>query len=125
MLPMPMTSDQLEQQRQKLLLRAQEIDAQMLRSLDSTPAVAPDAAIGRLTRVDAVQAGFISDEVRRQISAERARIERALRQIDEGTYGICRACDADLSEARLHARPDATLCVPCAELAEQRSRRGR
>jgi len=120
---MPMTPDQLERQRQVLLTRAQEIDAQIARSLDTTPAVAPDDAIGRLTRVDAVQAGFISDEVRRQISAERARIERALRQVDEGTYGICRACDADLSEARLTARPDATLCVPCAEVAELRTRR--
>ncbi len=118
-----MTSDETrEAHRQRLLARLEEIDLQLQRSKDSTPAVAPDAAIGRLTRVDAVQAGYVSDELRRRVTAERLRIERALQRIEDGSYGICQACEGPIPEARLLARPDAALCVDCAEVAERRRR---
>jgi DnaK suppressor protein len=114
--------DALNAHRQRLLSRLGEIDLQLQRSKDVTPAVAPDAAIGRLTRVDAVQAGYVSDELRRRIAAERLRIERALQRLDDATYGLCQACEGPIPDARLAARPDATLCVDCAEIAERRRR---
>lgn len=118
-----MTTEEARQEhQQRLLARLAEIDLQLERSKDVTPAVAPDAAIGRLTRVDAVQAGYVSDELRRRIAAERLRIERALRRIEDGTYGICQACEGPIPEARLVARPDAALCVECAEVAERKRR---
>lgn len=107
-------------QRFKLQLeaRALELRASLERSSDQTAAVKPDPAIGRLTRVDAVQAGYVSEALRREALAELARTERALRSIAEGTYGICRSCEEPLSDARLEARPDATLCVECASRRE-------
>jgi DnaK suppressor protein len=51
--------------------------------------------------------------------AELARIERALRSIDEGTFGICRDCGDALSGARLEAKPDANLCIACASKRER------
>lgn len=115
-----MTPEKLEQARLRLEARARDIQKAFERSKDQTTKVAPDSAIGRLTRVDALQAGYVSDELRRQMTAELARIERALRQIEEGTYGVCRRCEEPLSDARLEARPDAAFCVPCAEQAERR-----
>ena len=41
-------------------------------------------------------------------------LERALAKIDEGTYGICDACGAEIPEGRLKIRPESTLCVECA-----------
>jgi DnaK suppressor protein len=113
------TPDKLAAARARLEARAQEIRKAFERSKDQTTRVAPDSAIGRLTRVDALQAGYVSDELRRQMTAELARIDRALRSIDEGTYGICRRCEAPIPAARLEARPDAAFCVPCAEQAER------
>jgi DnaK suppressor protein len=43
-----------------------------------------------------------------------ARTERALAKLDEGTYGRCDACGGPIPPARLHAMPDAVLCVACA-----------
>jgi DnaK suppressor protein len=79
----------------------------------------PDPAIGRLTRVDAVQAGYVSEALRTQMLAELARIGHALRSIDEGTYGVCRSCGDRRSDARLEAKPDANLCVECASKCER------
>lgn len=108
------SAEHLEALRLRLEARIAEIDIQVARSDDQTSAVAPDNAIGRLSRVDAVQAGYISDEVRRQITADRMRIQRALRMIAENNYGLCVRCQGEISVARLDAQPDATLCIDCA-----------
>jgi DnaK suppressor protein len=100
--------------KRRLEARDLELRERLERPSDQTSRVAPDRAIGRLTRLDAVQAGHMSEELRRQAAAERLRIAQALRRIADGTYGICPRCDEPIPDARLEARPDAVLCLACA-----------
>lgn len=44
---------------------------------------------------------------------ELAAIERSLRRIEDGSYGICAECGVDIPAARLRAQPLAVRCVPC------------
>jgi DnaK suppressor protein len=46
------------------------------------------------------------------------KIKEALARIEDGTFGICEECGADISEERLKARPVTTLCLKCKETAE-------
>ncbi len=48
-----------------------------------------------------------------------ARVERALVKLDEGSYGTCDVCGAEIPPKRLQAMPDSVLCVECAA-AERR-----
>lgn len=41
-------------------------------------------------------------------------IDEALERMDEGTYGICADCGAQINPARLDARPLSIRCVDCA-----------
>ena len=41
-------------------------------------------------------------------------IQRALKRITEGTYGVCVQCGADIDPKRLKALPIATRCISCA-----------
>ncbi len=41
------------------------------------------------------------------------KIDEALVRIDEGTFGICEACDEEIGIKRLEARPVTTLCIDC------------
>jgi DnaK suppressor protein len=41
-------------------------------------------------------------------------IRAALKQIAEGTYGVCAQCGADIDPKRLKALPYATRCISCA-----------
>lgn len=50
---------------------------------------------------------------------EVALLQGALARIKDGTYGICRECDGEISQARLHAVPYAVLCRSCATAAER------
>src|SRR6266542_4826026 len=40
-------------------------------------------------------------------------VERALRKMDEGTYGVCGRCGQPISPERLEALPYSTLCMSC------------
>lgn len=56
------------------------------------------------------QAAVISDQI--------ASVRRALDRIDQGTYGECVRCGGEITEGRLEARPEAALCIDCANRAE-------
>ena len=51
------------------------------------------------------------------------KIEKALRKIDEGTFGVCEECGEEISEARLKVRPVTTLCINCKMEEEEKERR--
>jgi DnaK suppressor protein len=40
-------------------------------------------------------------------------VERALRKIEDGSYGLCERCGQPISPERLEALPYSTLCVTC------------
>ncbi|MEX0940501.1 MAG: TraR/DksA C4-type zinc finger protein [Candidatus Babeliales bacterium] len=48
------------------------------------------------------------------------RIRQALKMIEQGTYGICIDCDQPISEKRLKLYPNATRCLVCQEILEER-----
>jgi len=43
-----------------------------------------------------------------------ADVDRALLKLDEGTYGRCESCGAEISEPRLEAMPATRYCIDCA-----------
>ncbi len=46
-------------------------------------------------------------------------IDNALRQAEDGRYGICERCGEPIDPARLEVVPEATLCVKCKTIVEQ------
>lgn len=42
-------------------------------------------------------------------------VQAALRRVQQGTYGVCAACDEPISAKRLDAVPWAKFCVQCQE----------
>ena len=43
------------------------------------------------------------------------KIEKALRKIEDGSFGTCEECGEEISIKRLEARPETTLCIRCKE----------
>lgn len=50
------------------------------------------------------------------------KIERALKKIEEGEFGVCESCEEPISVKRLEARPETTLCIRCKEEQEREER---
>jgi DnaK suppressor protein len=54
-----------------------------------------------------------------------AKIDQALRKIDNQSFGSCEDCGIDIGEKRLKANPHALLCIDCQEEQETESRKFR
>jgi RNA polymerase-binding transcription factor DksA len=46
-------------------------------------------------------------------------LETALQRMEEGTYGVCKACGQTIEPERLAALPIATVCIACARQEAQ------
>ncbi len=110
-----MTAEQLQEFRKLLEAARDELRASIQDQAGATSPVSPDRAIGRLTRQDAIQAQQMALEIRRRNLARLQQVEAALRRMESGGYGICTRCQEEISPARLKVRPEAHLCVHCAE----------
>lgn len=93
-----------------------------LKALDAEDAAGQDAqktveldqqAVGRLSRMDALQNQAMAQAQARRRVAERQRIIAALARLDAGDYGYCTDCGEDIAPARLAADPSIALCVAC------------
>ena len=86
---------------------------------DSAAAIELDQArVGRLSRMDALQAQQMAKASSRRRHAERGRIAAALRRIDDSEYGYCLSCGEMIPVPRLKIDPAATQCVGCAADSE-------
>jgi DnaK suppressor protein len=77
--------------------------------------VAPDNAIGRLTRMEAINAKSISEA---SLSSARMRLTRfhnKLKRIDSDNFGLCALCEEPIPMKRLMLMPETTKCVACME----------
>ena len=80
--------------------------------------VSPDNAIGRLTRMEAINSKSINEAALNKAEQTLLRMERALALIDEPDFGLCRECEEPIPFARLMIVPESDLCVQCAEAME-------
>jgi len=46
------------------------------------------------------------------------KMQDALVRIEDGSFGQCQECGEEIAEARLKARPTATICLHCKEAQE-------
>ena len=71
-------------------------------------------SVGRLSRMDAMQAQAMAQAQERQRKADIVRIEMAERRLAVGDYGFCLECDSEIPDKRLAIDPMAERCVACA-----------
>ena len=95
------------------LLKAQETgdQAEQTVELDQT-------RMGRLSRMDAMQAQAMSKETGRRRRQKLLQIDAALQRIEEDDYGYCQECGEDIAPARLEVDPTVRLCISCATAKE-------
>ncbi len=105
--------------REKLLTLRAEIESIAASNAESSAVVELDQSkVGRLSRMDAMQAQSMAQAAGHRRQATLRRISAALKRIDDGDYGRCGECDEDIDPNRLEFDPTVTLCIDCANEAE-------
>lgn len=101
----------IERELETLLRRTSKVERDLLREGDAPTRDWDDQAV-ELENEEVLEG--LHEEGRAQIAQLRA----ALRRLDEGTWGRCQRCGAEIAAARLEALPAATTCIACARRAE-------
>jgi DnaK suppressor protein len=79
-----------------------------------TKPIAPDNAIGRITRMEAINSKSINEAALNKSKNTLSKLETALAKIENPYFGLCIECEEEIPFARLTIMPEADLCVHCA-----------
>ena len=101
--------------RQLLELRAELQALEQGSQEDTAPVELDQARVGRLSRMDAMQAQEMAQEAARRRQRQLVEIDGALRRMDSGDFGHCFVCGEEIDLRRLEVDPASTRCIRCAE----------
>jgi DnaK suppressor protein len=108
-----MTSEQkqllsqiIEQESKKLKKRLKELK-------EFTKPIAPDDAIGRVSRMDAINNRSVTEAGVRNIENRLRLLTRAARNIQNDDFGKCTVCKQSINFERLKLRPEIRQCTEC------------
>ena len=114
-----LTKPQLEAFAKLLKEKRDHLIEEAKRTLDNDMVVPSEE---RMDEVDQASSEYMQAFSFRLRGRERflmGKIDKALRKIDDGEYGLCEECDEPISLKRLQARPEAQLCIQCKEAQEK------
>ena len=116
-----MTVPNADEFRARLLAMRKELESLAAAGEDSAAIVELDQArVGRLSRMDAMQAQAMAEASGRRREDKLMSITSALQRIDDDEYGFCTECGGAINPKRLEFDPTVLHCIDCASRKEQR-----
>jgi DnaK suppressor protein len=109
----------LEFFKQRLIaLRQELLTVDQIGNEAAQPVELDQTRMGRLTRMDAMQAQAISIASKNRRQAQLKQVAAARERIAKYDYGCCVDCGEYIDAKRLEFDPTALFCIACAEKAE-------
>ena len=79
-----------------------------------TKPIAPNDAIGRVSRMDAINNKTINEASLRQAESKLSTLKIVLSNINDDDFGVCLKCKQAIPLGRILIRPESLFCVQCA-----------
>lgn len=99
----------------KIISELETLKADLENLRNAVKPIAPDNAIGRISRMEAINAKSVNEKALANARNRKSRLETALDKIDDPDFGLCVICDEDIPIGRLMLMPEVSTCVRCAE----------
>ena len=113
-----LTPDRLAALTERLEGSRDELRELLELSASGAKPVSLEEPIGRLSRMDAMQAQAMAQASQQRREQTLRRIEAALQRLEEDEYGVCLECVEPINPKRLEFDPTVELCIDCASKAE-------
>ena len=92
-----------------------ETKALILTLRELTKPIAPDCAIGRISRMDAINNKTINEASLRKSEVKLKGLIAALDRVDEPEFGICAKCRQSIPLGRIMLVPHSRFCARCVD----------
>lgn len=80
-----------------------------------TKPIAPENAIGRVSRMDAINNKSVNEAALRKAETKLNNLTIALSKVNDPDFGICIRCKQEIPLGRIMLLPHAVTCVQCAK----------
>lgn len=109
-----MLSDQEKEKIKQLIIKKIENAIEEIAELeDLTKPIPPENAIGRISRMDAINNRSVNEAALRQKKEQLVNLQMALSNINSSGFGTCVRCGNEIPTGRLFVMPESTRCVKC------------
>ena len=106
-----MESKEIEQ---KILDEIKKTERKVEEYKELTKPIAPDDAIGRVSRMDAINNKSVIEASLRKAEEKLKNLQRVIGQIGTPDFGVCLKCRQAIPIERVIIRPESLYCVNCA-----------
>ncbi|MGZ2368474.1 TraR/DksA family transcriptional regulator [Ancylomarina sp. YFZ004] len=86
----------------------------ILKLVDLTKPISPDSAIGRISRMDAINNKSVNEAALRQKKNQLKALEYTLNHLSDPGFGKCIKCGREIPLGRIMLMPESKKCVACA-----------
>jgi DnaK suppressor protein len=100
--------------KEKILAAINTLNKDIIELKELIKPIAPENAIGRISRMDAINNKSINEAAYRKASIRLASLKTSLEQINDVNFGICANCGETIPLGRMFLRPQSKACVKCA-----------
>jgi DnaK suppressor protein len=104
----------MDEIKEKILAEIEKTEKSVKEYREITKPIAPENAIGRVSRMDAINNKSIAEAALRKAEEKLSKLKYVLRQIDEDDFGICAKCKKPIPLGRILLMPQSRHCVNCA-----------
>lgn len=104
-----------EEIRNKILTEIVETEKLIKEYKDMTKPISPNVAIGRISRIDAINNKSVTEATLRQAELKLSKLKIVLSKVGSDDFGICLKCKQAIPIGRILIRPESLHCVNCAE----------
>lgn len=102
------------QVKRTILDEVSKTEASIMHYKELTKPIAPSDAIGRISRMDAINNKSVNEASLRQAEIKLTNLKRVLANINNDDFGKCLKCKLPIPLGRILIRPESLLCVNCA-----------
>lgn len=104
-----------EEIKQKIVAEIKKTEKTINEYKELTQPISPDNAIGRISRMDAINNKSVVEASLRQAEIKLKNLKRVYSQIGTEDFGRCLKCKQPIPLGRILVRPESLYCIKCAK----------
>ena len=109
-----MEEQQLAEIKAKIVAEIKKTEEAVEEYKEITKPIPPENAIGRVSRMDAINNKSVAEAALRQAQDKLDKLQYMLTQVGKKNFGICAKCHQPIPIGRLLLMPQSRYCVRCA-----------
>jgi DnaK suppressor protein len=109
-----MTDQEKKDIKAKVLAEIDKTEKSIADYKELTKPISPENAIGRISRMDAINNKSVTEAALRQAESKLKNLQLVLENMEDQDFGLCQMCQKPIPIGRILLMPQSRFCVNCA-----------